>query len=72
MKEGNNYMKNFTIKINGKEIFIDDIQQAIDLVEATYGSCVVVFADNRIDAEPVQIEWIQDLQELKEEYKDEL
>ena len=38
--------RNYTIKINGKEIFLDDIVQALDLVEVTYETCKVVFCDN--------------------------
>ncbi len=38
-------MKRFTVKVNGKEFFFDDVKTALDLVEVTYFSCRVVFAE---------------------------
>ena len=66
-------MKDFTLKINGKEIFFDDIKDVFELVSVIYGECDVVFADNRIkDVEPVRIQCKDDLIELADEYQDEL
>ena len=39
-------MSNYTVKVNGKEFFFDDIKVALDLVEATYETCLVIFCDN--------------------------
>lgn len=39
-------VKNYTVKVNGKHFFFDEIEVALDLVEATYETCNVVFADN--------------------------
>ena len=66
-------MKDFTLKINGKEIFFDDIKDVFELISVIYGECDVVFADNRIeDVEPVRIQCKDDLIELADEYQDEL
>lgn len=39
-------MKNYTVKVNGKEFFFENISNALDLVEVTYETCRVVFCDN--------------------------
>ena len=39
-------VRKYTVKVNGKEFFFDDIGTALDLVEATYETCRVVFCDN--------------------------
>jgi hypothetical protein len=39
-------VKRFTVKVNGKEFFFDDVETALDLVEVTYFSCRVVFAED--------------------------
>ena len=74
MKEGNDYMKDFTLKINGKEIFFDDINDVFELVSVTYGTCDVVFADNRDETttQGVRIETKDDLINLADEYANEL
>lgn len=60
-------MINYIVKVNGKEIFLDDIVQALDLVEATYETCRVVFCDSEWETGKV-IDNIIDFTELCEMY----
>ena len=39
-------MSNYIVKVNGKEFVFNDITTALDLVEVTYETCRVVFADS--------------------------
>ena len=39
-------MRRYTVKVNGKEFIFEDISTALDLVEATYETCRVVFAES--------------------------
>ena len=60
-------MKRFTVKVNGKEFFFDDYVVALDLVEVTYETCRVVFAEYGWDTGKV-INNVIDFTELCEMY----
>ena len=36
----------YIVKINGKEFFFESVKLALDLVEVTWESCLVVFCQN--------------------------
>lgn len=60
-------MKRFTVKVNGKEFFFEDVETALDLVEVTYETCRVVFAEDSWESGKV-INDIIDFTELCEMY----
>ena len=60
-------MRRYTVKINGKEFFFEDVVIALDLVEVTYETCRVVFADSEWETGKV-INDIIDFTELCEMY----
>ena len=57
----------YTVKVNGKEFIFDDYVVALDLVEATYETCRVVFAESTWETGKV-IDNIIDFTELCEMY----
>ena len=57
----------YTVKVNGKEFIFDDYVVALDLVEATYETCRVVFAESTWKTGKV-IDNIIDFTELCEMY----
>lgn len=59
-------MIRYTVKVNGKEFFFDDVKVALDLVEVTYETCRVVFARSDWECGKV-IDDILDFTELCEE-----
>lgn len=60
-------MNNYIVKVNGKEFIFDDYVKALDLVEVTYETCRVVFADSEWETGKV-IDNIIDFTELCEMY----
>ena len=60
-------MRRYTVKVNGKEFIFDDYVVALDLVEVTYGTCRVVFADSEWET-GIIINTIVDFTELCEMY----
>ena len=60
-------MRRYTVKVNGKEFIFDDYVVALDLVEVTYETCRVVFADSEWETGKV-INDIIDFTELCEMY----
>ena len=60
-------MRRYTVKVNGKEFIFDDYVVALDLVEVTYETCRVVFADSEWETGRV-INDIIDFTELCEMY----
>ena len=60
-------MIKYTVKVNGKEFIFDDYVVALDLVEATYETCRVVFAESTWNSGKV-IDNIIDFTELCEMY----
>ena len=60
-------MRRYTVKVNGKEFIFEDIKTALDLVEVTYFSCRVVFADSEWET-GIIINTIVDFTELCEMY----
>ena len=60
-------MRRYTVKVNGKEFIFDDYVVALDLVEVTYETCRVVFADSEWETGKV-IDNIIDFTELCEMY----
>ena len=57
----------YTVKVNGKEFIFDDYVVALDLVEATYETCRVVFAESTWETGKV-IDNVIDFTELCEMY----
>ena len=57
----------YTVKVNGKEFIFDDYVVALDLVEATYETCRVVFAESTWETGKV-VDNIIDFTELCEMY----
>ena len=57
----------YTVKVNGKEFVFDDYVKALDLVEVTYETCRVVFAESTWETGKV-IDNIIDFSELCEMY----
>lgn len=60
-------MRRYTVKVNGKEFFFEDVAIALDLVEVTYETCRVIFADSEWETGKV-INDIIDFTELCEMY----
>ena len=61
-------MRKYTVKVNSKEFFFEDIKVALDLVEVTYETCRVVFCDNENWTTGKVINDILDFSELCEMY----
>ena len=60
-------MRRYTVKVNGKEFIFEDVVIALDLVEVTYETCRVVFAESTWETGKV-IDNIIDFTELCDMY----